>query len=189
MNREDTAKLIGIVALGDNRTESDEMTIYWHDLLRDIRIEDALQAVTIHRRESTEWLQPAHIIRIVRAQRNLRLAAANPVHEPVADETVLQDLSRRAQLLTAAADGRIGPRPVHLALAKPDQPAALPPAVQDAVDAARSARGPLSVRCPFCETLAGTACRAGKRTKPGFFHPARIEAARPAAATADRPGP
>lgn len=179
MNREEAAKLLGVVALGDNRQISRELAIYWHGLLSDIRIEDALEAVAEHRRESAEWLQPAHIRRIVKAHRHLRLVTANVVHEPVADETVLQDIARRAQLLGAAADGRIGPRPVHLALVKPDRQAALPPAVQDAVEAARSARGPLSVRCPFCATPAGTACRAGKRVKSGFFHPTRVEAARP----------
>ena len=53
MNRQEANVLLTAIALGDNRTTDDTIVDYWRDLLADIRIEDALEALAVHRREST----------------------------------------------------------------------------------------------------------------------------------------
>lgn len=176
MNREETAYLLGIVALGDNRHLSTELTKYWHSLLLDIRIEDAVQAVETHRRESTEWLQPAHIRRIAKADRHLRLVTSNVIHEPDADDSIEADRRKRLALVRKAADGQIEPQPIRLALAGPDRPAEVPELVAAKTEAFRAARTPLQTPCPFCKATPGNPCRVGKGTRPNFMHPGRREA-------------
>lgn len=177
MNRQETAHLLGVIALTDRRELSDELTQLWHAILGSIRIEDALAAVLKHRSESTEWLQAAHIVRIVRAERAKRIAAANIVYEPINDETGREFLDRIGALTRAAGDGRLQPRSVGLAL-EPGPGVPQVPSELDAVIAARrAARAALSVACPYCRATAGNPCTIGKRHgRNGFIHPARIEA-------------
>lgn len=177
MNRQEANFLLTTIAAGDNRTTDDAAVEYWYDLLRDIRLEDALEAVTVHRRESTEWLQPAHICRAVKASRHLRLVVSNIIHEPNGADTVEQDRARRLALVRQAADGQIQPQPLRLALARPEQPAEVPEMVALRAEAFRASQRPLDTPCPFCHVPAGDRCRVGKSTKPGFMHPARQEAA------------
>lgn len=180
MNREETAHLLGLIALGDNRQLSNELTAYWHGLLPDIRLEDAVQAVAIHRRESTDYLQPAHIVKLVRAERARRIDAANIVYEPIGDETTSQFLGRLSALARAAGDGRLDPRNIGLAL----EPGTTAPAeVEAVIEGRKSVRSALNVKCPFCDAGPRSACRVGRDAtgKPGFVHPSRHAAARLAA--------
>lgn len=182
MNREEAAKLLGIVALGDNRQISYELATYWHGLLPDIRVEDAIQAVAIHRRESTEWLQPAHVIRLVRRIRSERIDAANIVYEPIGEETARQALDRIAATYRAAGDGRLDPRRVGRALeAAPDAPT-VPDEIEAAIQARKAIRSALNIRCPFCHAAPRSACKVGRNASGNgaFSHPSRIEAARAA---------
>lgn len=175
MNRQEANALITVIAAGDNRSTDDRAVEYWRDMLSDIRFIDALEAITVHRRESTEWLQPAHIRRIVKHRRNLRGIASNVVHEPDAADSVELDLRKRRALIRRAADGQLGTQPIGLALLPPIGPVALPEAVASCLEAVRTARRPLDVRCPFCQSGPGIPCRATKSAPQGFMHPARRE--------------
>jgi hypothetical protein len=56
----------------------------WHELLADLRVEDAMEAVANHRRASNEWLTPHHVIAGVKAIRAARLEAMPPLAELMA---------------------------------------------------------------------------------------------------------
>lgn len=57
----------------DNR-QVDELTIQaWQPLMADVRYEDAVEAVNTHFRDSTDYLQPAHIVRAVKSRNRLAL--------------------------------------------------------------------------------------------------------------------
>ncbi len=62
MNIEETARVLAKIQLGDNRN-IDQLTIQeWHDSIHFLEYEDAVSAVTMHRRESAAYLMPVHII-------------------------------------------------------------------------------------------------------------------------------
>jgi hypothetical protein len=83
MNADEVGKLLGLMALADNRKppEDDEgrqaMIAFWLSMVGDLSYTDAAQAVRDHYRESAEWIKPAHIRRRVAAMRTARLAAAD----------------------------------------------------------------------------------------------------------------
>jgi hypothetical protein len=181
VNREETAYLLGVIAMGDNRKLSTELTKYWHSLLPDIALDDALMAVAIHRRESTEWLQISHIVRIVRAERARRIDAANIIYEPIGEETARQFLDRVAAQTRAAGDGRHDPRNIGLAALEPGPTAPrVPSEVEAVIEARKAVRSALTVGCPHCKAGPRSPCHVGKKPagKPGFAHPGRLEAAR-----------
>lgn len=70
MNRDECAKVLAKIQLGDNRQVDRATLAEWFDSLKMLRFEDAIEAVTMHRVNSTEYLQPAHI------HRNVRLVVA-----------------------------------------------------------------------------------------------------------------
>lgn len=83
MTPQQTAAVLGLIAIVDNR-EQDEVTIrHWHDLIGDLDYDDACDAVRLHRRSSPDYLQPAHVIagvKRIRAHR-ARLAARDSQEE------------------------------------------------------------------------------------------------------------
>lgn len=80
MNRSHTALVLAKVAAIDNRRldpavpgEPTPILDAWHEAIGDLRFEDCLTAVAAHRRESTDWLMPAHIVTRVKAMRAERV--------------------------------------------------------------------------------------------------------------------
>lgn len=72
MTPDETKKILAKAALVDNRTIDLETIRAWHEIIGDLNYPEALQALTIHRRESTDYLQPAHIrINIRKAREHL----------------------------------------------------------------------------------------------------------------------
>ena len=66
MSIDELTRLLARIQVLDNR-QVDELTIQaWQPLMVDVKYSDAVEAVNQHARESTEYLKPAHIIRIVR---------------------------------------------------------------------------------------------------------------------------
>lgn len=53
------------VQLGDNRQVDKATLLEWFDTAGFLNGQDALEAVRMHRRESTDYLQPAHLIKNV----------------------------------------------------------------------------------------------------------------------------
>lgn len=64
MNIEQTAVVLAKVAALDNRTDTDAAILAWHEVIGDLDFQDALLAVAIHRRESSEYLMPVHVRQI-----------------------------------------------------------------------------------------------------------------------------
>lgn len=72
MNIEQAAFVLAKAAALDNRNQSDAAILAWHEVIGDLDYQDALQAVAVHRRESTEYLMPVHIRRIAEKLRSER---------------------------------------------------------------------------------------------------------------------
>lgn len=84
MNVEQLTALLARIQVLDNR-QVDELTIQaWTPLMVDVAYQDAVTAVNRHFRESTAYLQPAHIIQGVRASRLAvsTMSEARPVCAP-----------------------------------------------------------------------------------------------------------
>lgn len=76
MNIDETAAILALVAKGDNRKVDRETIVFWHDLIGDLDFGEAQQAVRAFRRESTDYLMPAHVRQRVAAVRRERLSRA-----------------------------------------------------------------------------------------------------------------
>lgn len=180
MNRKETAHLLGVIALSDRRELSDELTKLWHAILANIDINDALAAVLKHRAESTEWLQAAHIVRAVRAERAKRIETANLVYEPNDEETARDFCLRLAAMNRAAADGTIAAGPIRRML-EPVPSAGAPLEIKNAVEQLRAGRAALAVTCPHCGATPGSRCTANTkrhRAPHGGTYQARDDAYR-----------
>lgn len=66
MNKEEIAAVVAKVKLGDNREVNELVLREWFDTIGHLRFQDAVEAVTMHRQESTDYLMPVHIVRNVR---------------------------------------------------------------------------------------------------------------------------
>ena len=76
MSHEQVAQILAYAAVVDNR-QVDEITIAaWHKIIGHLRYDDAIQAVTLHRRESPAYLEPAHIVAGAKRVANARYDAA-----------------------------------------------------------------------------------------------------------------
>ncbi len=83
MTEEETAKLLTLAAMVDNRPVSEESVIVWAEVLGNVSYEDACEALREHYRHSTAWLMPANIISIVasikkRRTENATMSPATP---------------------------------------------------------------------------------------------------------------
>lgn len=61
MNIEETSKLLGLIQVIDNRRVDEAVILAWVPLVDDIDYRVAVEAVTLHRRESSAYLLPAHV--------------------------------------------------------------------------------------------------------------------------------
>jgi len=63
MNYQEVSAVLAKIKLGDNRQIDDKGLVLrdWFDSIGDLEYSDAIAAVVLHRRESTEYLMPAHI--------------------------------------------------------------------------------------------------------------------------------
>lgn len=69
MNRIQVARLLAKIQLGDRRQVTDLVIEDWLETIGHLDYQAAYEAVITHRRESTEYLMPAHITRAVNAAR------------------------------------------------------------------------------------------------------------------------
>jgi len=79
MNKEELAQVVAKIKLGDNREVTELHLREWFDNIGNLRLEDAIEAVSMHRRESVEYLQPAHIHRNVARLVAARVEAAKAI--------------------------------------------------------------------------------------------------------------
>ena len=90
----------------DKRTVGEADAIAWAEALGDIRPQDAIAAVVAHFTESSEWLTPSHITKLVRQARRTRIGDTTmivPPHE-LGDYPERENAWRRA-LREALGDG------------------------------------------------------------------------------------
>lgn len=77
MEKSETAKILAKAALIDNRRIDRETVEAWHEVIGHVDYDVAMAALTIHRRTSSEYLLPAHIIANLRKAREQRTLDAN----------------------------------------------------------------------------------------------------------------
>lgn len=77
MTPDETKMILAKASLIDNRTVDLQTIRAWHEIIGPLDFTDSLKALTIHRRESTEYLTPAHIVKNIRRARDLRETETN----------------------------------------------------------------------------------------------------------------
>jgi hypothetical protein len=118
MNNEAAAKLLAIVAAVDNRNTDLVSVQVWADALHGLDPDDCLQAIREHRRESTEYLTPAHVVararQIMLDRRNRENAAALAIEAPIADPDsfAVKEVNRLLQEITPVIPKEDWPHPV-----------------------------------------------------------------------------
>lgn len=65
MNESELKQVVAKIQLGDSRQVDALVLREWNDNIGMLKFADAIEAVSMHRRESVEYLQPAHIHRNV----------------------------------------------------------------------------------------------------------------------------
>jgi len=68
MNIHETARFLQRVTLLDNRQVDESVILHWQSLLDRYELGECIRALETHSRNSAEYLMPAHIIRIVKAE-------------------------------------------------------------------------------------------------------------------------
>ncbi|MEV8023690.1 hypothetical protein [Microbacterium sp. NPDC080220] len=73
MNLQQTAELLTLIQIIDNRRVDEAVILAWQELVEDLDSPVAREAVKLHRRETSDWITPAHVranyFRILNAQR------------------------------------------------------------------------------------------------------------------------
>lgn len=86
MTVDECKQVVAKIQLGDNRQVDRLVIMEWFDTIGFLNFEDAIQGVKLHRQESTDYLQPAHIIRLANRVKDARAIANGPVFCPEHDE-------------------------------------------------------------------------------------------------------
>lgn len=93
MNRQETAQLLTLAALVDNRTVTPEAVLAWHGIIGHLPYNDAAAALRSHYQGSTEWVMPAHIVGILRDRQ--RAATRALTMSPMAPDSCERGAHRR----------------------------------------------------------------------------------------------
>jgi len=169
MTKAETAKLLTLAAVYDNRTFDDLTVGAWHDALDGLRFEDCVEAVKRHYRITRDWIMPSdvrkHAVVISndraenRERQQLQALEASPVGREKADERLAQVHAMGLRF------GRIPQAdPVH------------PTVDPETASAARSRH------CPWCKAVAGQPCTTPGTGRPlSTLHPSRVEPLRKSA--------
>jgi hypothetical protein len=107
MNAEQAGRVLAKCASYDRRKIGDADVIAWFQVLGDLAYDDCIAAVIAHYGDTTDWIMPAHIRRLVMTARNRRLQNTEIPPPPV---ELLDDPAAYSAALHAAAvaiaDGR-----------------------------------------------------------------------------------
>lgn len=110
MNLSESGEVLALSSEYDNRHFTAETAAAWWDLLQPFTLNEARAAVRKHYNESTEWLMPAHIVRIIKAQHRANLAAVGSIVPSRADmTTTAAELATTKALSKAIASGELTP--------------------------------------------------------------------------------
>jgi len=77
MTPDQTKQILAKAALIDSRVIDIHVIRAWHEVVGHLDYDDALAALSLHRRESTEYLVPAHITKNIPRAKLARQAEAN----------------------------------------------------------------------------------------------------------------
>lgn len=105
MNHDEMVDLLSLISARDNRTVGRTTVLAWLEDIGDLAFNDCREAVTRHFRESTEWLMPAAVRRLVRIVRAERLQGFQYVPVEGDDDPKVYLAALREQR-EAVADGR-----------------------------------------------------------------------------------
>lgn len=74
MNIQETAAVLAKIKIGDNREVDSKGLVLreWHEAIGHLNFGDAIEAVAMHRRESTDYLLAAHVVANVKRVRAAR---------------------------------------------------------------------------------------------------------------------
>jgi hypothetical protein len=110
VNFAETGKLLAYIGAVDRRIPGDAEIMAWQELFADVEnLDDALDAVREHRRTSTDWILPAHILGPVQKVRDKRLELAETTGEMFPNEVEgVRYLDEQRALRKAIASGRMG---------------------------------------------------------------------------------
>ncbi|MDN5604754.1 MAG: hypothetical protein L0G59_04965 [Kocuria sp.] len=110
MRLSETGELLSLISAYDNRNFNKETTAAWYDLLGPYTLAEAKHAVKKHFYESAEYLMPAHIVKIIKAERKARLARVGVIATSRADMTdTATELDTARQLTRVIASGQLTP--------------------------------------------------------------------------------
>lgn len=97
MNRNDTIDLLSAVTASDSREIGEADVTIWSEVLGTMQLSDCLAALIEFRRESPGvWLEPGHIVKLVRAT---VLARHEAEQLTLAEQRQIADMTRREKLL------------------------------------------------------------------------------------------
>lgn len=85
MTLDECKQVVAKVQLGDNRQVDRLVIMEWYDTIGHLNAGDAIAAVKLHRQESTDYLQMAHVIRNAMRVKERRAIAAGPAFCPTHD--------------------------------------------------------------------------------------------------------
>jgi hypothetical protein len=118
MNRSEIAMLLGACAARDQRTVGDMDVMAWLDDLGDLDFQDAREAVSMHFRESTDRIMPAHIRKLCRIVRDKRRAGQEVAKlppgktqdDPLRAASIARNRERMSKLMAEIAAKRSVPK-------------------------------------------------------------------------------
>lgn len=114
MTKSQIALLLTACAARDQRTIGETDVLAWSEDLGDLDYDDALQAVSLHYRESTDRIMPAHVRRQCRIIRDKRragqnIAAIKASVQPSDEERIRRNKARLAEVMAQIAEKRSVP--------------------------------------------------------------------------------
>lgn len=98
MIKQETARVLAKIQLGDNRQVDHLVLDEWHDTIGHLDFDDAIAAVKLHRQSSTDWLMPAHVISGARRVKSDRASEARRNQPAVELPGWIQQANERAAL-------------------------------------------------------------------------------------------
>jgi hypothetical protein len=101
MNKLELTKVFTKIQIGDNRQAGTVVLAEWFDSIGDLDFDDAIAAVIMFRRESKEYLVPAHIRENVRRIKEER-AQHKAIEDPSIDDNRIRPRPANEAAMTAA---------------------------------------------------------------------------------------
>lgn len=106
MNRTEAASLLTLAAAYDQRTIGEADALAWFEILGDLRVQDAQQAIKEHYKREARRVMPVDVIDGVKRIRKDRLDR-NRLPEPPSELTVPEYIAWQREMTRQIADGEL----------------------------------------------------------------------------------